>query len=296
MGFDLFIGLLRLGRMVCYGATVKESLQLISKYKVGLIVGSTMQIMELLTEQRRSHRKVDSLRRISTGGGPVSGALIKELETTFGVIVEDVYASTEAGAAGISGGELIKARSTKGNRFATLCNIRIVDPDTGGDAQEGLIAVRSRAMGVPYVGEMEQAIPKTEWFFPGDTGRLDSEGRLVLTGRDNEVINFGGVKVTPEAVEEVLIRHPSVSDVAVVRLDRVGKEGAQVVAALVTDHVVSIRDINAWLAQTNMAFQVDAAVVVTSIPRAGSGKVARGELRELLLGVLNKSDQTDTLG
>ena len=48
------------------------------------------------------------------------------------------------------------------------------------------------------------------WFKTGDLGRLDSDGFLFLSGRDNDVINFTGMKIFPEEVESVLNQHPAV--------------------------------------------------------------------------------------
>jgi long-chain acyl-CoA synthetase len=50
------------------------------------------------------------------------------------------------------------------------------------------------------------------WFKTGDLGRLDSDGFLFLAGRDNDVINFTGMKVFPEEVESVLNQHPAVGE------------------------------------------------------------------------------------
>lgn len=50
------------------------------------------------------------------------------------------------------------------------------------------------------------------WFKTGDLGRLDSDGFLFLAGRDNDVINFTGMKIFPEEVESVLNQHPAVGE------------------------------------------------------------------------------------
>jgi long-chain acyl-CoA synthetase len=50
------------------------------------------------------------------------------------------------------------------------------------------------------------------WFRTGDLGRLDSDGFLFLAGRENNVINFAGMKVFPDEVESVLNQHPAVRE------------------------------------------------------------------------------------
>ena len=52
------------------------------------------------------------------------------------------------------------------------------------------------------------------WFHTGDLGHLDSDGYLFLNGRIKEVINRGGEKISPPAVEAVLLSHPEVQQAA----------------------------------------------------------------------------------
>jgi acyl-CoA synthetase (AMP-forming)/AMP-acid ligase II len=58
------------------------------------------------------------------------------------------------------------------------------------------------------------------YFYTGDLGRLDAQGRLYLLGRLKFMINKGGFKIDPREVEEVLEEHPGVEEVAVVGLWR----------------------------------------------------------------------------
>ena len=54
-----------------------------------------------------------------------------------------------------------------------------------------------------------------DWFATGDAGRLDCEGKLVVSGRIADVITTGAEKVWPDAVERILMAHPGVAEVAV---------------------------------------------------------------------------------
>jgi len=53
------------------------------------------------------------------------------------------------------------------------------------------------------------------WFRTGDTGVIDNDGYLALTGRIKDLINRGGEKISPEEVEAVLLGHPAVAEAAV---------------------------------------------------------------------------------
>jgi long-chain acyl-CoA synthetase len=66
--------------------------------------------------------------------------------------------------------------------------------------------------------ESIRMIEGEEWYDDGLLGYLDEDGFLYLTGREKEMIISGGVNVYPMEIEEVIVRHPAVFDVAVVRL------------------------------------------------------------------------------
>ena len=281
VGFDLFIGLLRLGRMICWAGTADVCLKLIPKYQIGLIIGSTGQMLELTSLQRKARLDMRSVRRISTGGGPVSATQIADLAIVFGAQVEDVYASTEAGTAGIAAGPLLKNRAQFGSRFQILSDIKVVDPEAGSDAREGLIWVRSDSMGFSFTGEMMAPDQAEEWFCPGDLGRIDPGGCLVLTGRADSLLNFGGVKIAPEEIEAILAQHEAVSDVAVVRIDD-GKGGVKIVAAVVAQTPLKLAELNAVLKSAKLAFRLDEIVNVPEIARGESGKIARADMRRLV--------------
>ena len=116
----------------------------------------------------------------------------------------------------------------------------------------------------------------------GDVGHFDPAGRLFVAGRDDDMIVSGGENVFPQEVEEALMSHPAVGDVAVVgvpdaefgqrlRAFVVPAGGARVEPEELRDHV------RARLARFKAPRDV---VTVDALPRTGSGKVLRRELAE----------------
>jgi long-chain acyl-CoA synthetase len=88
---------------------------------------------------------------------------------------------------------------------------RIVNPDPEGI---GEVYVKGSGMFDAYLSpwqNREQALVDG-WFKSGDLGRIDADGFLFLCGRDNNVINFAGMKVFPDEVESVLNQHPDVRE------------------------------------------------------------------------------------
>ncbi len=118
-----------------------------------------------------------------------------------------------------------------------------------------------------------------DWFATGDAGRLDADGKLMVSGRIEDVITTGAEKVWPDLVERTLMAHPGVAEVAVWK--RSDPEwGERVVAWVVpTDDAPSLDElrqivadgISPWAAPKEL-------VLVDDLPRTAAGKVRRREL------------------
>jgi acyl-CoA synthetase (AMP-forming)/AMP-acid ligase II len=116
------------------------------------------------------------------------------------------------------------------------------------------------------------------WFATGDAGTFDTEGRLVVQGRLTDLIISGGEHVWPAAVETVLRRHPSVSEVAVG--GRPDPEWGERVVAWVVPRTGAAHptldglrgmvkeELAPWAAPREL-------VIVDSLPKTATGKVRR---------------------
>ena len=117
------------------------------------------------------------------------------------------------------------------------------------------------------------------WSVPGDLAQLGADGRIRLLGRGSSVINTGGEKVFAEEVEEVLKKHPSVVDVAVLGVpdDRLGKK---VVALLeVSGERPSVEDLVSHARQHLAGYKVPRDVAfVDSVQRGANGKLDHRQL------------------
>ncbi len=77
----------------------------------------------------------------------------------------------------------------------------------------------------PYQPGTKVLKPAPEWFYPGDRARIEPNGMLVIVGRVNEVINIGGLKVSPESVEALVTDRADVADAAAVGI--AGRSGLE---------------------------------------------------------------------
>jgi malonyl-CoA/methylmalonyl-CoA synthetase len=119
------------------------------------------------------------------------------------------------------------------------------------------------------------------WFRTGDLGRLDPDGYLHILGRSKELIISGGLNVYPREVEDVLLDHPDVAEVAVVGTP--SDEWGEVVTAYVvpTGDNPSAEPLLAFAAERLAAFKRPRLVrFVDSLPRNALGKVLKHELAQ----------------
>ncbi len=125
----------------------------------------------------------------------------------------------------------------------------------------------------------------TPWFRTGDIVQIDADGFVRIVDRIKELIITGGFNVAPTEVEEVLRRHPSITDAAVVGIpDPVA--GEEVVAAVVLAPGASLDEgaVRDFARETLTPYKVPRRlVVVDDLPRSLIGKVLRKQVREQLV-------------
>ena len=121
------------------------------------------------------------------------------------------------------------------------------------------------------------------WLHTGDAGYLDEDGFLYLVDRIKDMIISGGVNVYPKDIEEVVIRHPDVAEVAVIGVPD-DKWGEVPVAAVVLHRgaTVTPAELIQWTnARVDAKFQrIRDAVIMEAFPRNVAGKMLKREMRD----------------
>lgn len=121
------------------------------------------------------------------------------------------------------------------------------------------------------------------WLYSGDAGYLDEDGYLFLVDRIKDMIVSGGVNVYPKDIEEVIIQHPAVRDVAVFGVaDEHWGEAPVAAVVLADDGALPLQDLIAWTNErVGAKYQrIRDAVVCAEFPRNVAGKILKRELRE----------------
>ncbi|HEX2842789.1 class I adenylate-forming enzyme family protein [Hyphomicrobium sp.] len=156
-------------------------------------------------------------------------------------------------------------------------------PDT-----EGLIAVHRSDPGLMlgyWNRAAEQAeVTRGEWFAGGDLGRMNAEGYIAHTGRNNEIIKALGYRVSPIEVETVLAEHPDIAEVACAEV--AVRPDVHIVGAFVVlkgDTPPDSAGILSYAAERLAAYKCPREVrFLESLPRTANGKVKRSALAQLV--------------
>ncbi len=148
---------------------------------------------------------------------------------------------------------------------------------TAGNGTAGEVLVRGPMLLRAYRDGTDPKLPGG-WLPTGDAGVIDDKGFLQIFGRMSETINTGGEKVWPVSVEQVIVTHPKVAEVAV--CGRPDPEwGEQVVAFVVStdrSHPIALDELRSHVAERLPRWAAPREVVfLDALPRTSSGKIAR---------------------
>src|SRR6201989_3520381 len=166
--------------------------------------------------------------------------------------------------------------------------VRIVDPSSREDVafgDEGELIVRGPNLMQGYhnkPAETSSALRKG-WYHTGDLARSDPSGYLTITGRIKELIIRGGQNIAPAEIEEVVVRHPQVSDCAVVGIRHATLGEVPCLFVVAKDNVLDVSGLLDHCRAHLSAYKIpEATHLIGEIPRTGSGKIMRYKLVESL--------------
>lgn len=267
-------------------------------------------ILNMLIKDERllSTARLDSLRCIGSGSAPLDPGMIQGFHDRFGIEVINIFGSNE-GISLISGAAEAPDARKRARLFPRFgrseitwsrpapcpMETRIIDPDTGREILEadraGEMQIRGPAVFDGYFREPEltrAAFTADGWFRTGDlfeiTGEPDDLRYYRYVGRLKQIIIRGGVKISPEELDEVLARMPNVLEGAVAgyRDDILGEK---ICAAVVpkAGQNVTLDDVRAHFAQSGLAIfkRPEKLCVLAALPRNPTGKVMRDEIRRI---------------
>jgi acyl-CoA synthetase (AMP-forming)/AMP-acid ligase II len=270
---------------------VNLAVRLVEEHRIVCTSGTPLHIAQVLDAAAATGADIGSLRLFQVGGATVPRSLLERAERA-GVVVGRAYGSTEhptVTSPRVSD-PFEKRLGTDGRPYDGE-RVRIVD-ESGADVPEGAdgeVALQGPAQFIGYrdFGMDEEAFLPGGWFLTGDIGRLDADGYLTITDRRKDIIIRGGENIPSREVEEILARHPAISEAAVVAEpdDTYGERVAAFVL-LREGAGLDLEEVRSHFRAAGVAPQKtpERLIVVSDLPRTPSGKVQKFALRTQLRG------------
>ncbi|MBI5279176.1 MAG: long-chain fatty acid--CoA ligase [Burkholderiales bacterium] len=279
--FNACVTCLLLGTPLYIAEGALEIIDLVRQFSIEAVFGAPGQLGGIVKELEQRDDRLDGVKVVRIAGAAPSRPLLKQLNERISGNVVALYGCTEAFSMAVF-------KPSPGSDPAMVgivhvdSEVQVVD-DAGSpvpNGEEGVLRVRTPFMVSGYHCNPEDTERhfRGGWFYPGDRGRLDERGRLVLGGRETEVLNRGGVKLNPVLMDQFLATLPGIADAAVFRIE--GADGVERMgAAIVTDAELAPADLSGALRKEFGDRSVPTFYVrVKKIPRNEMGKVMRAEL------------------
>jgi long-chain acyl-CoA synthetase len=273
------------------GWDAEETLRLVDEHAVThmhMVPTMFVRLLKLQPEVREQY-DVTSLRNILHGAAPCPPGVKAALIDWLGPVVYEYYAATEGTGTWVDPHTWLTKPGTVG-RVEPDDHIMIADDD-GNELPRG--SVGTIYLKAPDAGRFEyfkdgektESAYRGDYFTLGDVGFVDDDGFLFLTDRSTNLIIFGGSNVYPAEIDNVLLDHPSVLDVATIGVPDV--EWGEVVKAVVelAPGVVGSPELEAELIEFTRErlahFKCPRTVdFVEHLPRDDNGKIYKRRLRD----------------
>lgn len=227
-----------------------------------------------------------NLRLGASGGAAMPVEVMKQFEERFGIAILEGYGLSETSpVATFSFLEFDRIPGCVG-KAVWGTEVRVVDAagasvETGA---EGEIVIRGHNVMKGYYNRPEETAEaiRDGWFHSGDVGRMDEKGNVFIVDRLKDMVIRGGFNIYPRELEEVLMTHEAVAQVAVIGVPH-ETHGEEVKAVIVCKpgKIVTPDELGAWCKERMAAYKYPRLIEITgSLPMTATGKILKRELRK----------------
>jgi long-chain acyl-CoA synthetase len=269
----------------------EETLRLVEEYGITHthVVPTMLHRILSLPQDVRGKYDFSTLRWILHGAAPCPTHVKERSIEWFGPVVYEYYAATEGVGIFVESHEWLRKPGTVGKPLPGVVMKIVNDAEEIAAPNEvGTIYFQAPAQGrFEYykAPEKTEGAYRGDYYTMGDTGYLDEEGYLFLTGRSAEVIISGGVNIYPVEIDQEVLEHPAVYDVAVVGVPN--EEWGEEIKAVVqlnegyAPSEALAKEIVAFAAERLPGYKRPRSVDFTDdLPRMPSGKIVRRSVRD----------------
>jgi acyl-CoA synthetase (AMP-forming)/AMP-acid ligase II len=279
-----------------------EIVETIVREKITMTHMAPTMIQAVLNVPGIDDADLSSLQTICYSAAPMPVPLLQRGLKLLGSVFLQLYGMTEGGGTTLhkrqhkpdGTPEDIKRLGSIG-QAAPNVDVRIADDDGNsqpmGVAGEILVKTSSCMLGYWNNSAATLAALRDGWYHTGDLGYLDHEGFLYLVDRKKDMIISGGENIYSREVEDALLTHPAVADVAVIGIkDDYWGETVCAITVLADGHVLTEIELIEHAKTRIASYKKPKSIVfVDTLPRLPSGKINKVVLRQLY-GVAQKAD------
>jgi long-chain acyl-CoA synthetase len=272
--------------VVLPGFDAKEVLRAVDRYRITHLSGVPAMFRMLLDETGElARRDVSCVRLADVGSAPVSVHLLEDFRRVFGAPIAEGYGLTEGGPDVL--GNPRWGVSKLGSLGLPLpgCEVQLRGEDGRTEAAAGQVGelwVRNPGVTPGYHGLPEVTAERIRdgWLATRDLMRRDADGYYYFAGRSDDLINVAGENVYPKEVEQLLLRHPAVTDVTVVGGSHPVKGAVPVAFVVLTEPgAVTAAELTRFFHAVGPHYAYPRVIeFVTELPLAGTGKIDRQAL------------------
>jgi len=261
-----------------------DAVSLLVSQRCTHMAGATPFLEQILAAARRAGTRLPDLKVFICGGASVPPSLIRQAADYFAhAVVSRVYGSTEVPVTTVGvqdPADTDHAADTDGR--AGIATIKLADRPAG--------EIRARGpqmlLGYLHPEDDTDAFDAEGFFRTGDLGNWVDGDYLVVSGRIKDIIIRNGENISPKEVEDILIGHPAITEIAVVGLPD-PRTGEQACAVVVADALPGpdVGELRAFLKERGVAaFKAPERVVVwDALPKNDAGKVLKHQIRARLV-------------
>jgi len=251
----------------------------------------------LLQHLRSSGERLETVKRIMTGGSAAPPLLIDAFREEYGVTVEHGWGMTELSPVGTYNapkpaqagltGEAVTRHMLKQGRVLSCIDMKIVDADNKELPWDGVafgdLKVRGPWVASAYYGdEPGSALDEDGWFATGDVATIDPDGFMEITDRSKDVIKSGGEWISSIALENIALSHPDVGEAAVIaaRHPKWDERPLLLVVARPGRTIDPASVLGVFEGKVAKWWLPDAVLEVAELPHTATGKIQKLALRE----------------
>ena len=275
--------------------TAKKIFELIKKFKVSYLCGTTVIINMLIAEKIKLKNKVE----LMTGAAPPPSIVLKKIDE-LGFNVTHTYGLTEVYGpavvcewqknwANLKKDKIAELKSYQGVRYPGLSELRVVNKKTKKKVKQngkelGEVCMRGNTVMMGYFRDDKSSrkIFKHGWLHTGDIAVVHKNNYIQLKDRSKDIIISGGENISSIEVENILFKHPDIIDAAVVaKKDEKWGEVPCAFVELKKNSSLNQTKIIEFCKKNTAGFKLPKKIIFGRINKTSTGKTQKYLLRQI---------------